>query len=601
MNAPLHHVAYGLASLGRKGDSELVHMQPREIALLEHIQGKPLSKNPHTGLPEANSIWDSILPMVVGLGVTALTGGGGALASMLPSAISPAMAGGLAAGLTGYGMTGNLMSGVMSGVGGYSAGALGQQFAPSVFGDASTGGAQMANVLTTPESPAVQSGLAASGYVPSAAQTAAQGAAQSMAPTAASAGYGGDTTGYQGSSIPALNTTAVTGQTPSVASTGTAAPKSQNGIGGFFSSNPWVLPAAGLLMGLSGTGGGNTAPTQAQPSLNAPVAPGQPRPAAPANPMAPYTSETNFFPTVSPQGVPVYNGMASGGAVPASVPSLQNGMQSPTANRGIANGGVPFIPASISPVSAQGGGAGINQFTPDQITQFSQMGLTPDQITSIQQGGRLMARGGIVANPHLQRRIAGMARGGILPMPRETRTIMPSSHTLGFPGSGMPHIAHMKGFASGGIMGVPTPPVPPSSQAPQIDPDVAQGVMEEAKAAMLGEGKNPEDALNRFSQLFGPQALQQLAQSVRGVGGAVQGAGGGQDDLVPGTIDGTQPVQLANDEHVLSADVVSGIGGGSSEHGHQLLKEMAARVRSARTKNGSKMPPNINPSQYMPG
>jgi hypothetical protein len=46
----------GLASLGRNGDSMLVHMNPTELAGLQGLamaQGGSLTINPQTGLPEA--------------------------------------------------------------------------------------------------------------------------------------------------------------------------------------------------------------------------------------------------------------------------------------------------------------------------------------------------------------------------------------------------------------------------------------------------------------------------------------------------------------------------------------------------------------------
>lgn len=54
----LHRQAANLASKGRKGDSVLVHMTPKEVAGLNglalSLYGKPLTVNPKTGLVEAN-------------------------------------------------------------------------------------------------------------------------------------------------------------------------------------------------------------------------------------------------------------------------------------------------------------------------------------------------------------------------------------------------------------------------------------------------------------------------------------------------------------------------------------------------------------------
>lgn len=107
----------------------------------------------------------------------------------------------------------------------------------------------------------------------------------------------------------------------------------------------------------------------------------------------------------------------------------------------------------------------------------------------------------------------------------------------------------------------------------------------------------PEEAaavvLAQFVQAFGEDALRKLVDDVqtgkvdgpRGdVEGMVKGPGDGMDDLVPAAMDdGSQDVLLSNDEFVVPADVVSGLGNGSSEAGAQELHSMMDRVRKART------------------
>lgn len=71
MTRKAHSTARGLASLGRHGDSTLVHMSPREVQGLQNLavrHGTTLTVNPKTGLPEAFNL-GSLLPMVAGLGV----------------------------------------------------------------------------------------------------------------------------------------------------------------------------------------------------------------------------------------------------------------------------------------------------------------------------------------------------------------------------------------------------------------------------------------------------------------------------------------------------------------------------------------------------
>ena len=103
-----------LARQGRGSDDTLMHVTRREAGILGllHPDGK-LPHNPATGLPEAG--WfDTILPIVVGLGATALTGGAAA-----PYALA---AGAAASGATKTAMTGDLGQGIMTGLLSYGAG-----------------------------------------------------------------------------------------------------------------------------------------------------------------------------------------------------------------------------------------------------------------------------------------------------------------------------------------------------------------------------------------------------------------------------------------------------------------------------------------------
>jgi len=110
---------------------------------------------------------------------------------------------------------------------------------------------------------------------------------------------------------------------------------------------------------------------------------------------------------------------------------------------------------------------------------------------------------------------------------------------------------------------------------------VTANAMNEAKAALLGEHPRPSEALGRFRNMFGEDALDVLRDKV--TGGRVRGAGGGMDDLVPGTIEGRQQVRLADGEFVVPADVVSGLGDGSTDQGVRRLHEMMSKVRQQRT------------------
>lgn len=113
----LHEAAQHLAARGRGEDKLLIHMTPAEVSGLDALARahghKGLTFNPETGLPEAG-ILSSILPMLIGAGLTVASGG----------TINPLMA----AGITGVGFTaatGSLQKGLMAGLGAYGGGSIG--------------------------------------------------------------------------------------------------------------------------------------------------------------------------------------------------------------------------------------------------------------------------------------------------------------------------------------------------------------------------------------------------------------------------------------------------------------------------------------------
>ena len=109
----MKQLAQGIASFGRGGDTELIHMTKGEIRGLQQLalaHGGSLTTNPHTGLPEAGFL-SSMLPMLIG-GALSMTGVGAPLAAL--------MVGG------GYGLAkGSLKEGLMAGLGAYGGAGLG--------------------------------------------------------------------------------------------------------------------------------------------------------------------------------------------------------------------------------------------------------------------------------------------------------------------------------------------------------------------------------------------------------------------------------------------------------------------------------------------
>ena len=82
-------------------------------------------------------------------------------------------------------------------------------------------------------------------------------------------------------------------------------------------------------------------------------------------------------------------------------------------------------------------------------------------------------------------------------------------------------------------------------------------------------------------------------------GRLLRGPGDGMSDNIPANISGKQPARLADGEFVVPADVVSGLGNGSTEAGAKQLYKMLDKVRAART-GTKKQGKQIKAQKYMP-
>ena len=126
-----------------------------------------------------------------------------------------------------------------------------------------------------------------------------------------------------------------------------------------------------------------------------------------------------------------------------------------------------------------------------------------------------------------------------------------------------------------------------------------------------GEIQDPDQQkviLGQFIAEFGQEALQDLMQRVQSGDiptgqqegdGMVEGAGDGMADMIPASMEGDQDVLLSDGEFVVPADVVSGIGNGSSDAGADKLEGMMDRVRELRT-GGKTQPPAIPDEMMLP-
>jgi hypothetical protein len=125
-------------------------------------------------------------------------------------------------------------------------------------------------------------------------------------------------------------------------------------------------------------------------------------------------------------------------------------------------------------------------------------------------------------------------------------------------------------------------------------------------AALMGMTDQADAIINMFVEKYGSEMFSQIRDMIlkQGVPGAqtegmIQGAGGGMDDMVGGMIGSQQPVAVSPGEYIVPADVVSGLGDGSSDAGARELDGMMDRVRMARGGTTNQAPP-VNAQGVMP-
>jgi hypothetical protein len=125
-------------------------------------------------------------------------------------------------------------------------------------------------------------------------------------------------------------------------------------------------------------------------------------------------------------------------------------------------------------------------------------------------------------------------------------------------------------------------------------------------SAILGEIDQADRIIDMFVQKYGSDTFRQIRQIVlqsvvpnSQTEGMVRGDGSGMDDRVDGMIGREQPVAVSPGEYIVPADVVSGLGEGSSDSGARQLDGMLDRVRMER--NGTtQQAPEIDERKVMP-
>jgi hypothetical protein len=595
----MNQTAQGLASFGRGPDSMLVHMAPGEVKSLQQLamaHGGSLTINPDTGLPEAGFL-SSLLPMLIGAGV-----------SMIPG-VGPLMAAGLVGG--GYGLaTGSLKEGLKAGLGAYGGAGLGSALA---------GAGVQASVA--PQLAQTQAGIAElAGAVP------ASGLTPAMVPDYA-ASILGKTQPYVDASNAATTAFQNAGPLEKLKTMGSGLSNLGSGAG-----RDAFMTQIGGTKGLGMAGLAAAAPmlletTTKQPDIKQDTSLGQrykfnagtqtptPNPDVPGydNQGRNFGKEQKYF---SPSYMPIDDataksmyGYASGGPVEAMSDANAIGMNTgyPQAaidtgayatpyqqpiSRNVVTGpqGVGMNPYTGQAQFAEGGE--VDEYTYDPVTQLyikksGQGATTVAPIKSISEvregGGGGRELGAAINNPGGVNTNRGLVES-VLSSPTLGRMVnafgdkqdpapVESRGTSTTPGSETGDSDSGGGFTDVGGLGA----------AAAADAD-AGGYMARGGIAALADG-----------------GISHLGDYSDG-GRLLRGPGDGISDSIPAMIGKKQPARLADGEFVVPARIVSELGNGSTEAGARKLYAMMDRIQKARGKTvgKGKVAANSRSAKYLP-
>jgi hypothetical protein len=584
-----HHTAQGLASLGRHGDTMLVHMSPHEVAGLNYLakkQGTKLTINPETGLPEAFSLggfFSSLLPVFAGAMVP---GSWGAMAPLLAGAAT-------GAGLSAAKGENPLMGGIMGGLGGYSGAGLANSLSAAANPLSTAGG-------WVPGKEIAQSALPnAAGMADSGALSTIGGAGNIGNPALSTAQNTLNQTAFTNSALsgsgnivdPALNRLSTAG----------------TGLKNIVTSQPgaWdAFKAAGgsgmkLAMPVGGAILGGLEPSDIYGEPIKPSGKDKYDPYATLN----LGNDTGLR-LVAKGGY--IDGYAVGGTVTTGglrdLYSATDTQTNPALSRdGYGVGRLDSLAREQSlnqaqtmgyamggPVSfADGGDAnkdamGLPTLSTD-INMAPNTGMTPttepaNTLTDSQLVNIMQSLGPFKGGGHFSYNISRGANQGSTPSSDDSLITKVTANLKADPNY------------------QPTNPIEASIVKQIKGTDQAQqgqGLGSLAPSQPMAPSYNPSVAMGP-TYYAGMNAPRGYAH-----GGYLDGQGDGMSDSIPATIEGKQPARLADGEFVVPADVVSHIGNGSSKAGSKRLYSMLDRVRKARTGH-TKQGKEIKPEKYMP-
>jgi hypothetical protein len=543
MNYP-QQSAQGLASLGRYGDSMLVHMSPKEVAGLQSLamsKGGSLTINPDTGLPEA-FILDLALPVA------------GAFFGIPPEFTAALMAGKtLIEG-------GDIGSAALSAFGGYTGGKFGQNLKSFVD--------PIKNVPTSAINAAANTAKTAGSFAGSTGEMGSK----LLSPSGGASQIGsnlGSVANEFGTNIP-VEDAFKKSFSPDFGKSNFAPGFADNNIQGSFMGKD--VGAQGMFQ----PGGGNTLQTTGAPTYGANVGAG-----------------TDIASTIS-EGASDF-GNQFGAAVKNPIDFARHVGEGDALMGGAKLGmyaASPFVKDMMKPPQFSFSDPDIGKYRGPQgqlnLSDQFDTGLRLAQGGTVTTGGLrdLYGTSDLSSNPQLSQDGYGIGRLNTL----ASQESLENAKSLGYAEGGE---------TSMNLDELPTLNVETGKQSYNtIQSALANSDNPQGKLLNRMFSFRPGGRPSIYDQ-FTAQGLGRLNNSQMAKGGYLDGQGDGMSDSIPATIEGKQPARLADGEFVVPADVVSHLGNGSSKAGSKRLYKMLDKVRHARTGN-KKQGKQIKADKYLP-
>lgn len=610
-------LAQGLASLGRYGDSMLVHMNPEEVAglqILAKSRGGTLTVNPDTGMPEAflGDIFQAALPIAAGWAL----GPGGLTASGIFS--SPLTAG-LAVGVGAYALTGDPLAGLSAGFGAAGGFGLGSNLAKFGAKDAVSSVTGPSNIAYIGQ----EAGKEAAGSL--------LGSVQSTAPAS-----GGLMAGQVArDTVANVAAPGLTGF--DAAASGVKKLFQPGGFGDYadFVTGIGGSPAMDALTVASPVMSGMMQPPTQFPSLldSMPMASNYQGPYLPAPRERRMPTEQERL-QMAAMGSPEFTYFSPSNPVPGFT-YAQGGA--------ISTGGIRDLYGTADDqlngsARLSQDGYGLGRLDTMYGTQMAEGGPV-----SFEAGGTIPAIGAIpemsqaaqasyaVAPTNLAE-VAAIGKedtsapgiSGLSALNRQaSQATNDPMGRLGRLGSGGMSFEDMMALRTNPFENMERvlPPMARASLGPYFDliqarrqrevpaapaAPTMQDYIQAANRTPLQAAAAPTGVEQQYFNQVNPQpvlaaqgGIMSLARGGKpSSGGYLDGPGDGMSDSIPATIAGKQPARLADGEFVIPADVVSHLGNGSTKAGAKHLYKMMDRVRQART-GTKKQGRQINPSKYL--